>query len=84
MVHLILERLLQRDEAIAAAHEHLGHQREAVRVQGVGVQGAQPAAVDPSRPQRLEIKAGTTARYKVREQLAGVAFPSDAVGTTQA
>jgi polyisoprenoid-binding protein YceI len=44
---------------------------------------AQPAAVDTSRPQRLEIKAGTTARYKVREQLAGVPFPSDAVGTTQ-
>ena len=27
---------------------------------------------------------GTTARYKVREQLAGVSFPSDAVGTTSA
>jgi len=26
---------------------------------------------------------GTTARYKVREQLTGVSFPSDAVGTTQ-
>jgi polyisoprenoid-binding protein YceI len=27
---------------------------------------------------------GTVARYKVREQLAGISFPSDAVGTTSA
>jgi polyisoprenoid-binding protein YceI len=39
---------------------------------------------DATKPQRLEIAEGTTARYKVREQLAGVSFPSDAVGTTQA
>ena len=38
---------------------------------------------DPTKPARLEIVEGTTARYKVREQLAGVNFPSDAVGTTQ-
>jgi polyisoprenoid-binding protein YceI len=43
-----------------------------------------PAAVDTSRPQRLELVSGTKARYKVREQLAGVSFPSDAVGTTEA
>lgn len=39
---------------------------------------------DPTRPVKLEITEGTTARYKVREQLAGISFPSDAVGTTQA
>jgi polyisoprenoid-binding protein YceI len=39
---------------------------------------------DPTKPHKLEIVAGTTARNKVREQLAGISFPSDAVGTTQA
>lgn len=39
---------------------------------------------DPTRPAKLDITAGTTARYKVREQLAGISFPSDAVGTTEA
>jgi polyisoprenoid-binding protein YceI len=38
---------------------------------------------DPTRPVKLEITEGT-ARYKVREQLAGISFPSDAVGTTEA
>ena len=37
---------------------------------------------DPTKPHKLEITQGTTARYKVREQLAGISFPSDAVGTT--
>jgi hypothetical protein len=37
---------------------------------------------DPTKPAKLEIAEGTTARYKVREQLAGISFPSDAVGTT--
>lgn len=41
------------------------------------------AAPDATRPQRLEIAEGTTARYRVREQLAGISFPSDAIGTTQ-
>lgn len=39
---------------------------------------------DPTKATRIEIASGTTARYKVREQLAGINFPSDAVGTTQA
>jgi polyisoprenoid-binding protein YceI len=39
---------------------------------------------DPTKPHKLEITAGTRARYKVREQLAGINFPSDAVGTTEA
>lgn len=55
----------------------------------VGFQGQAPArgaapAPDPTKPQKLEITAGTTARYKVNEQLAGISFPNDAVGTTQA
>lgn len=45
--------------------------------------GGAPAP-DPTKPQKLEITTGTTARYKVTEQLAGISFPSDAVGTTQA
>jgi polyisoprenoid-binding protein YceI len=39
---------------------------------------------DPTKPHKLEITTGTRARYKVREQLAGISFPSDAVGTTEA
>jgi polyisoprenoid-binding protein YceI len=39
---------------------------------------------DPTKPAKLDITDGTTARYKVREQLAGINFPSDAVGTTTA
>jgi polyisoprenoid-binding protein YceI len=39
---------------------------------------------DPTKPHKLEITQGTRARYKVREQLAGISFPSDAVGTTEA
>jgi polyisoprenoid-binding protein YceI len=38
---------------------------------------------DPTKPQKLEI-AEAKARYRVREQLAGIPFPSDAVGTTEA
>lgn len=48
---------------------------------GGGRQNAPPP--DPTRPARLEIAEGTKARYKVREQLAGINFPSDAVGTTE-
>ena len=33
---------------------------------------------------KLEIIEGTKARFKVQEQLAGVNFPSEAVGTTEA
>jgi polyisoprenoid-binding protein YceI len=47
-----------------------------------GPMPGQPAAPDATRPQRLEIAPGTTARYKVQEQLAGISFPSEAVGTT--
>jgi polyisoprenoid-binding protein YceI len=52
------------------------------RQSGPGRAGA--AAPDPTRPARLDLVEGTTARYKVREQLAGISFPSDAVGTTRA
>jgi polyisoprenoid-binding protein YceI len=41
-------------------------------------------APDPTKPHRLEITQGTKARYKVTEQLAGINFPSEAVGTTEA
>jgi polyisoprenoid-binding protein YceI len=42
-----------------------------------------PSAPDPTKPAKLEIAEGTKARYRVREQLAGISFPSDAVGTTE-
>lgn len=51
--------------------------------QAQGQGAAAPAAPNPTKPARLEIVEGTTARYSVREQLAGISFPSDAVGTTQ-
>ena len=38
---------------------------------------------DPTKPQNLTVTDGTRARYKVQEQLAGISFPSEAVGTTQ-
>ena len=49
-----------------------------------GAGRATTPAPDPKRPQKFEIGEGTVARYKVREQLAGISFPSDAVGTTSA
>jgi polyisoprenoid-binding protein YceI len=53
-----------------------------VRAQGQGARGGAPPP-DPTKPQKLEITAGTKARYRVQEQLAGINFPSDAVGTTE-
>jgi polyisoprenoid-binding protein YceI len=44
--------------------------------------GAAPVP-DPTKPQKLEIQAGSKARYRVTEQLAGISFSSDAVGTTE-
>jgi polyisoprenoid-binding protein YceI len=54
-------------------------------------QGAAPAAggrmsapaPDATKPQTLTLTTGTRARYRVQEQLAGINFPSDAVGTTE-
>ena len=37
---------------------------------------------DPTKPAKLTLTTGSKARYRVREQLAGISFPSDAVGTT--
>ncbi len=51
--------------------------------QAPGGRGGAPPP-DPKRPARIELIEGTVARYKVREQLAGISFPSDAVGTTSA
>ena len=48
---------------------------------GGGRQNVPPP--DPTKPAKLEIMEGTKARYRVREQLAGINFPSDAVGTTE-
>lgn len=46
---------------------------------------ATAAPVDTAQTVRLEFVSGdNTARYRVREQLASLSFPSDAVGTTKA
>lgn len=44
--------------------------------------GQAPAA-QPSRGLRLEIQSGSKAEYRVREQLARLNFPNDAVGATE-
>jgi polyisoprenoid-binding protein YceI len=51
-----------------------------------GAQGGRggPPPPDPTKPHKLEIAQGTKARYRVTEQLAGINFPNDAVGTTEA
>ena len=49
---------------------------------GGGGRATAPAP-DPTKPAKLTLTTGSKARYKVREQLAGVSFPSDAVGTTE-
>jgi polyisoprenoid-binding protein YceI len=59
-----------------------GHRGEAALAQGQPGRGG--PAPDPTRPQKLDITQGTTARYRVTEQLAGISFPNDAVGTTSA
>jgi polyisoprenoid-binding protein YceI len=46
--------------------------------------GAQRPAPPKPFPLTLTIVDGTNASYRVREQLAGVSFPSDAVGTSTA
>lgn len=38
----------------------------------------------PPVPTKCEFAQGSTARYRVQEQLAGISFPNDAVGSTQA
>lgn len=43
-----------------------------------------PPPPDPTKPQVLTLTTGTRARYRVTEQLAGISFPNDAVGTTDA
>jgi polyisoprenoid-binding protein YceI len=50
---------------------------------GRGPGGRQQAPPKPF-PLTLTVTDGSTASYRVREQLAGVSFPSDAVGTSNA
>jgi polyisoprenoid-binding protein YceI len=46
--------------------------------------GAAPAATAPGTGVRLELSDGSRVRFRVREQLAGISFPNDAVGVTDA
>ena len=55
----------------------------------VGAQGGPPPGGRPATPPKpfpltLTLTDGTTASYRVREQLVGIKFPSDAVGTSTA
>lgn len=60
--------------------------------QGASPSGTQAAAgarptvppLDPTKPHKLDITDGTKARFRVQEQLAGINFLSEAVGTTEA
>jgi polyisoprenoid-binding protein YceI len=49
-------------------------------ISSVMAQSAAPAAAPTTV--KLDIADGTTASYRVQEQLAGINFPNDAVGTT--
>ncbi len=58
-------------------------------VSQVGAQAGPPPGGRPTTPPKpfpltLTITDGTTASYRVREQLVGINFPSDAVGTSTA
>jgi polyisoprenoid-binding protein YceI len=46
--------------------------------------GRRPQAPPKPFPLTLTLTDGSTASYRVREQLAGISFPSDAVGTSDA
>jgi polyisoprenoid-binding protein YceI len=43
---------------------------------------AAPAPVPPAGPSKLDVGSGSRALYRVREQLVGINFPSDAIGET--
>jgi hypothetical protein len=51
---------------------------------GARAGGPPPAPPGPPSAVKLDLIEGTKARYKVAEQLVGVSFGSDAVGTTEA
>jgi polyisoprenoid-binding protein YceI len=50
----------------------------------VGLSGVAQTQAPAGAGARLEVAAGSTASYRVREQLARLNFPNDAVGTTSA
>jgi polyisoprenoid-binding protein YceI len=70
LTFLASDRIGAQGQAPAGAQAPAGTQR-----------GAPPP--DPTKPHRLDVAPGTRARYKVQEQLAGIDFPSQAVGTTE-
>ncbi len=67
--------------AVAAAVAVVGTNVSPISAQRGG--GAPPAANEDTKTGvKLEIAEGSRAVYRVREQLAGISFPSDAVGVT--
>jgi polyisoprenoid-binding protein YceI len=89
-----LTRLIRVAGMVAGLALLLGIHDSRAQAQGQGPGGPPPGGragggrpnvppPDPTKAQQLEITEGTKARYRVREQLAGINFPSDAVGTTE-
>jgi polyisoprenoid-binding protein YceI len=84
-------KLQTRILALAVGVVMLGLNGPSTSAQGAGQpQGgagrgaaAPPAPAGPPTPVKLELSEGTKARFKVQEQLAGINFPSEAVGTTE-
>jgi polyisoprenoid-binding protein YceI len=61
-----------------------GQTEGASGARGPGGPGGRPQAPPKPFPLTLTITDGTNASYRVREQLAGISFPNDAVGTSTA
>jgi polyisoprenoid-binding protein YceI len=69
---------------LLSGHGMSGTLAQAPQQAPAGGRAGAPPPPDKTKPHKLEITTGTRARYKVTEQLAGISFPSDAVGTTEA
>ena len=69
--------------AVLGSHGMSGTLAQAPQQPPPGGRAGAPPPPDKTKPHKLEITTGTRARYKVTEQLAGISFPSDAVGTTE-
>jgi hypothetical protein len=78
LVAFVMAVLCWQDGRTAA--QSPASQPPAGRAGGGRVTGPPP---DPTKPAKLTLSTGSKARYRVREQLAGISFPSDAVGTTE-
>ncbi len=77
-LHLAGKRLLSLALILSAAALISGQAPNGQR----GAGGAPPPPPPPTAGAKLEIIDGSSASYRVTEQLAGIDFPNDAVGST--